>query len=1216
MGNASGRWFRLAFSGLLLLASSKHGSSGEAPFLTFEDRVAAQEAIERVSHSHLLGPARPFEEAVPREALERKVRTYLKQSVALEERWKTAVTPQALRAELERIERQTRLPGRLREIYRALGSDPVLIHECFARPVLVDRLSRNFFAFDPEIHAAARAEASRLHEQLLDRTLRPSDPDPRRTVVELRRRDQGGGRPNALGHTTRQDGAPSGIPPIELGPEEFARARATAPDAVGEIGRLREEREAFAFRVVLEASADTATVATYEVRKRSWEEWWEGAHQALDASRVDSRMRAGDRAAFPPLRHGRGFSSAGCEKAGMPADALPVSCVADDSWDNGSLDDVPSARYGHSAVWTGNLMVVWGGWDWISFLDSGGRYDPVTDTWTPTSRTGAPSRRWLHTAVWTGSVMVVWGGEVEFGAGIGVTDTGGRYDPVTDTWIATSTSGAPSPRREHSAVWTGSRMIVWGGTRFPVFPTIGGLYDPVTDTWTPTTTTGAPLGRSGHSAVWTGENMVIWGGEITFGTAMATGGRYDPATDTWAPTSMSGAPAPRAHHTAVWTGDLMVVWGGRIDGGPATCNCGRRYDPATDTWTPVSNSGAPPPRAYHTAVWTGNRMLVWGGHDAVLGYQNGGGRYDPAADSWAPSSAVGAPSARAGHTGAWTGSLMVVWGGFDGASPVQEGVLETGGRYDPGSDTWTPTSRDQGPSAREDHTAVWTGSHMIVWGGVDRVRRTNTGGRYDPVTDSWTPTSVTGAPTGRTGHTAVWADGTMIVWGGLDRPLSLDYTNTGGRYDPVSDRWTPTSTVGAASPRALHTAVWTGGLMVVWGGNVYNGFYLETDTGGRYDPSSDTWAPTSSSGAPSARQYHSAVWTGQVMIVWGGSNNSLGNQNSGGRYDPIGDTWASTSTIDAPSERVGHTAVWPGDHMIVWGGTGFPNPITGGRYDPVSDTWVPTSTSGAPSGRVQHTAIWTGDLMVVWGGSIDFDDFGSLVATDTGGRYDPVTDAWMDTSTVGSPGGRFGHSAVWARGLMIVWGGGPSGIAPGGRYAAGDVDRDGDGVVDCQDVCPFLPDPGQADQDGDGVGDGCDNCPAVPNPDQVDSDRDGAGDACDPVFDPAVLVLSPENATVARGSRLEFQFALFSNLRSDEQATLALTTRRAGGAERLLPAALTCLPENPWRFMIVSGGALTRSCYVDIPATTSPGPFRLILRVGRDLTGTFLEDEIGVLVTP
>jgi N-acetylneuraminic acid mutarotase len=799
--------------------------------------------------------------------------------------------------------------------------------------------------------------------------------------------------------------------------------------------------------------------------------------------------------------------------------------------------------------------------------------------------------------------MVVWGGEVF--PGIVDTDTGGRYDPVTDTWIATSTSGAPPPRHGHGAVWTGSRMIVWGGTSSP---TIGGLYDPVTDAWTPTTTTGAPLGRSGHCAIWTGEQMIIWGGEIASGATTAEGGRYDPAADTWAATAMTGAPSARAHHTAVWTGDLMVVWGGSSGGGG-------RYDPATDTWTPVSSSGAPSRRAYHTAVWTGNRMLVWGGHDPALGYQNGGGRYDPAADSWAPSSAVGAPSARAGHTAAWTGSLMVVWGGIDGATPVQEAVLETGGRYDPGSDTWTPTSRDQGPSARESHTAVWTGSHMIVWGGVDRVRRTNTGGRYDPVTDSWTSTSVTGAPTGRIGHSAIWADGAMIVWGGLDNFLVLDYTNTGGRYDPVSDRWTPTSTVGAPAPRLGHSVVWTGGLMVVWGGEVYDGAYRDTNTGGRYDPLSNTWAPTSLNGAPSARGLHSAVWTGQVMVIWGGAHDILGDQNTGGRYDPIGDTWAPTSTIDAPSRRAGHTAVWTGDLMIVWSGTGFPYPNTGGRYDPVGDTWVPTSTSGAPAGRIQHTAIWTGDLMVVWGGRIS--DGVSLVATDTGGRYDPVTDAWMDTSTAGSPGGRFGHSAVWARGLMIVWGGGPSGIPSGGRYAAGDaMDRDGDGVADCQDVCPFLSDPGQADGDSDGVGDRCDNCAAVPNPDQVDSDRDGAGDACDPVFDPAVLVLSPENAAAARGSRLEFQFALFSNLPSDEQATLALTTQRAGVTERLLPATLTCLPENPWRFMIVSGGALTRSCYVDIPATTFPGPLRLILRVGRDLTGTFLEDEIGVLVTP
>ena len=33
-------------------------------------------------------------------------------------------------------------------------------------------------------------------------------------------------------------------------------------------------------------------------------------------------------------------------------------------------------------------------------------------------------------------------------------------------------------------------------------------------------------------------------------------------------------------------------------------------------------------------------------------------------------------------------------------------------------DTWTPTSTTNAPSGREYHTAVWTGSEMIVWGGV------------------------------------------------------------------------------------------------------------------------------------------------------------------------------------------------------------------------------------------------------------------------------------------------------------------------------------------------------------------------------------------------------------------------------------------------------------------------------------------------------------------
>jgi hypothetical protein len=58
--------------------------------------------------------------------------------------------------------------------------------------------------------------------------------------------------------------------------------------------------------------------------------------------------------------------------------------------------------------------------------------------------------------------MIVWGGNESFT----VVKTGGRYNPNTDSWIATSTTQAPFARVRHTSVWTGSEMIVWGGFVF------------------------------------------------------------------------------------------------------------------------------------------------------------------------------------------------------------------------------------------------------------------------------------------------------------------------------------------------------------------------------------------------------------------------------------------------------------------------------------------------------------------------------------------------------------------------------------------------------------------------------------------------------------------------------------------------------------------------------------------------------------------------------
>jgi len=57
-------------------------------------------------------------------------------------------------------------------------------------------------------------------------------------------------------------------------------------------------------------------------------------------------------------------------------------------------------------------------------------------------------------------------------------------------------------------------------------------------------------------------------------------------------------------------------------------------------------------------------------------------------------------------------------------------LFNTGGRYNPDTDAWSPTSTTNAPIARSDHTVVWTGTEMIVWGGDGRRSSLNTGGRY------------------------------------------------------------------------------------------------------------------------------------------------------------------------------------------------------------------------------------------------------------------------------------------------------------------------------------------------------------------------------------------------------------------------------------------------------------------------------------------------------
>ena len=355
---------------------------------------------------------------------------------------------------------------------------------------------------------------------------------------------------------------------------------------------------------------------------------------------------------------------------------------------------------------------------------------------------------------------------------------------------------------------------------------------------------------------------------------------------------------------------------------------------AGDAWNAVSSS-ALAGRTNYTAVWTGSEVIVWGGYNQslppLLRYLNDGARYNPTTNTWTAMSTAGAPAARGFHTAIWTGSEMIVWGGFNGS------FFDDGARYNPTTDTWTAVTATSAPAARRFHTAVWTGSEMIVWAGFGASGYLDDGARYNPAgAGSWAaiPNNLANAPAARDQHSAVWTGSEMIVWGGLGNPNGIPggtYLSDGGRYNPAGGgSWTaiPNTLPNTPAGRHVHTTVWTGAEMIVWGGYGSSGYL---NTGGRYNPTGNSWTSVTTTTAPVARYFHTAVWTGSEMVVWGGYNGDLDNYfNDGWRYNPAGDSWTTVTAAGTPSARYFHTAVWTGGEMIVWGGYSFPTYFSDG----------------------------------------------------------------------------------------------------------------------------------------------------------------------------------------------------------------------------------------------------------------------------------------------
>jgi N-acetylneuraminic acid mutarotase len=336
-------------------------------------------------------------------------------------------------------------------------------------------------------------------------------------------------------------------------------------------------------------------------------------------------------------------------------------------WANGSTVNAPSPRYGHTAVWTGSAWIVWGGNLGGGVVSSSGAiYRPAIDTWTTLATFNNPSARNDHTAVWTGSEMIIWGG---FGGG-SYLGTGAKFNPATSQWTTNTLTGAPSARSGHVAVWTGTRMLIWGGRNSSGLLNDGALYDPVADSWTALTLPSPPAARQDAGFAWAGDRLIIWGGTGSGAVALRSGAQLlfaSGAPSAWSAMTLSSAPSARAKHSMVWTGQRILIWGGKS--ASAFVGAGASYNPAADQWQTISSTQAPTARAEAGTIWTGSEMLVLGG-ESSLGAQATSYAYEPALNRWRELANAGNSQARFGATAGWTGTEALLFGGRLGAQPL------------------------------------------------------------------------------------------------------------------------------------------------------------------------------------------------------------------------------------------------------------------------------------------------------------------------------------------------------------------------------------------------------------------------------------------------------------------------------------------------------------------------------------------------------------------
>ncbi len=325
-----------------------------------------------------------------------------------------------------------------------------------------------------------------------------------------------------------------------------------------------------------------------------------------------------------------------------------LSFASSQAWDTlVPSGDIPSARYGHSLIKVSSGIYIFGGRSSDTYYQNHYVYninEEEFDLITPESGNEVPSARYGHAAVYYSGKIYIFGG---MGASntLSVMNDIWSYNISTNLWAkengTVDIGDLPVGRYDHQALVLDGVVYISGGYN-------ASDADVSQEFWTYTLSTkkwqqkgNMRATRYGHSMFMDlSSRLHVYAGkgepQLYADALLNTMERYNSANDTWDYVEATNPPIARMSHATVYSNDMLWVIGGRTDPTRVEGETNEfwYFDMANATWTKkengptLSNLGA----AILEKSGTYIKIFVFGGKNANVATQQVW-QYDSSADN-------------------------------------------------------------------------------------------------------------------------------------------------------------------------------------------------------------------------------------------------------------------------------------------------------------------------------------------------------------------------------------------------------------------------------------------------------------------------------------------------------------------------------------------------------------------------------------------------------